>query len=492
MRSAIRFLALFVATCAALPAAARQTAAPAPAAVPPATPADKPYAALPYTPSLDLAAMDSSVDPCVDLYAYSCGGWKKSNPIPPDRSSWSVYGKTNADNLQFLWGMLEEAAKPAAGRDPSQALIGDYFAACMDEAAAERAGAAPLQADLAAIDRLAGPADLAPLLARLQLATGQGGFLMHLGSAQDLKQASQVIGWLSVGGLGLPDRDDYLDSDTKSVEIRDKYRAHVARMLALLGDGPEAAKAGAETVLRIETELAKASLTRVERRTPSNLDHPMAPAELGKTAPGFDWAAYLAAFPTPAPLARLNVEEPKFFARAAALVRSEPVAAWKTYLRWHLADSRAPFLSRAFVEADFDFFQRTLRGVEQQQPRWKRCVSLVDDQLGEALGQVFVERTFTADTKARTLDMVTRIEAAMEKRIQALDWMSAATRKQALRKLARPAQQDRLPGPLARLLERARRSFGDLRRQRQPRRRLRGARASWRRSASRSTAASGA
>jgi endothelin-converting enzyme/putative endopeptidase len=434
MRSAIAFLTVFVATCAAVPAAARQTAAPAPAATPPA-PADQPYAQLPYTPSLDLAAMDPGVDPCVDLYTYACGGWKKRNPLPPDRSSWSVYGKTNADNLQFLWGMLEAAAKPDPGRDPSQALIGDYFAACMDEAAAERAGIAPLQAELEAIDRLAKPAELAPLLARLQLATGQGGFLMHLGSAQDLKQASQVIGWLSVGGLGLPDRDDYLDTDTKSVEIRDKYRAHVARMLTLLGDSPAAAKAGAEAVLRIETELAKVSLTRVERRTPSNLDHPMTPAELAKAAPGLDWRAYLAAFPTPAPLARLNIEEPKFFARAAALVASEPLAAWKTYLRWHLVDSRAPFLSRALVEADFDFYQRTLRGVEQQQPRWKRCVSLVDNQLGEALGKVFVEKTFSADTKARTLDMVERIERVMERRIQALAWMSAPTRQEALRKL---------------------------------------------------------
>src|SRR6185436_16218121 len=167
----------------------------------------------------------------------------------------------------------------------------------------------------------------------------------------------------------------------------------------LLGDSPEAAKAGAEAVMHIETELAKASLTRVERRTPSNLDHPMTPAELAKAAPGLDWNAYLGAFPTPGPLARVNVEEPKFVARGAELVAKEPIASWKTYLRWHLVDTAAPFLSKAFVDADFDFFQHTLRGVEQQQPRWKRCVGMVDNQLGEALGKVFVDKTFTAETK---------------------------------------------------------------------------------------------
>jgi endothelin-converting enzyme/putative endopeptidase len=430
MRVAFRFVTVLAAVVSlAVPVAAQS---PTPAASTP----DKPYTELPYTPSLDPAAMERSVDPCIDLYTYSCGGWKKSHPIPPDRSSWSVYGKTNADNLQFLWGMLEEAAKPSPSREASQALIGDFFAACMDEAAVEKLGASPLQADLQAIDRLAKPADIASLLPRLQLETGQGSFLMHFGSAQDLKNASQVIGWLSVGGLGLPDRDDYLDTDAKSVEIRDKYRAHVARMLALLGDSPAAAKAGAEAVMRIETELAKASLTRVERRTPSNLDHPMAPAELAKSAPGLDWNAYLAAFPAPGPLARVNVEEPKFFARAAELVAKQPIADWKSYLRWHLVDSRAPYLSKAFVDADFDFFSHTLRGVESQQPRWKRCVALVDNQLGEALGKVFVDKTFTADTKARTLDMVERIEKAMGRRIDALDWMSPATKQEAHRKLA--------------------------------------------------------
>jgi putative endopeptidase len=425
-----RLLTLLVAgALLALPAAARQT----PGAE---KPADKPYAELPYTPSLDVQAMDRSVDPCVDLYTFSCGGWKAKNPIPPDRSSWSVYGKTNADNLQYLWGMLEAAAKPVPGRDPSQALIGDFFASCMDEKAVEAAGLQPLQADLQAIDKLSQPSGIAPLLARLQLASGDYGFLMHMGSNQDFRQASQVIGWLSVGGLGLPDRDDYLDSDAKSVEIRDKYRAHVARMLGLLGDSPEAAKAGAEAVMRIETELAKASLTKVERRTPSNLDHPMTPAELAKSAPGLDWSAYLASFPTGAPLAQLNVEEPKFVSRAAELVAKEPISAWKTYLRWHLVDSAAPALSKPFADANFDFYQRTLRGVEQQQPRWKRCVAMVDNLLGEALGKVFVDKTFTPDTKERTLDMVERIEKAMGRRIDALDWMSPATKTEAHKKLA--------------------------------------------------------
>ena len=430
-----RAILLLLLVSVAAPTLGQPTTPPNPAASATSAPAVRPYTELPYTPSLDPSAMDRGVDPCVDLYAFSCGGWQKRNPIPADRSAWSVYSKTNADNLQFLWGMLEEAATVTPGRSASQALIGDYFASCMDEAAVERAGAAPLAADLRAIAGISSTGELPALLARLQLSTGQAGFLMHLGSAQDFRDANRVIGWLSVGGLGLPDRDDYLATDAKSVEVRDQYRAHVERMLTLLGDAPAAATAGAAAVLRIETELARASLTRVERRTPSNLDHPLSLAQLAKAAPGFDWAAYVAAFPTPAPLAGLNVEEPRFFARAAELVAKEPLADWKTYLRWHLVNGRAEFLSRPFVDADFDFYQKTLRGVERQQPRWKRCVQWVDNQIGEALGQVFVDKTFSADTKARTLDMVLRVERAMQTRLQTLDWMSPATKQEALRKL---------------------------------------------------------
>ncbi|MDQ6802485.1 MAG: M13 family metallopeptidase [Acidobacteriota bacterium] len=395
---------------------------------------DRPLTSLPYTPSLDIPSMDQSANPCVDFYQYTCGGWMKNNLIPGDQASWSVYGKVTEENGQFLWGVLEDASKPSPDRTPVQQKIGDYFQACMDESHIESLGAAPLRPLLDSITTLKSKRDLAALLAAQHVRDYSSGWLFGFGSDQDYGDASQVIAFAHAGGLGLPDRDYYTKADAKSKDIRDKYRQHVANMLQLIGESKTQATNDAKTVMRIETDLARESLTRVERRNPYNLFHKMNPSELARLTPSFDWTRYLADTGL-ANIKTLNVTEPKFFKAVDKEIKTVPLSDWKAYLRWHAVHSRAAYLSSKFVTEDFNFYRKTLRGVSEQPPRWKRCVRYVDRDLGEALGQEFVRRTFTADTKAKTVDMTRRIETAMESEIKGLDWMTDATKQRALEKL---------------------------------------------------------
>jgi len=396
---------------------------------------DRPLTALPYTPSLELKFLDRSADPCVDFYRFACGSWNKLNPIPPDQARWNVYSKLTNENMQYLWGLLEEYAKPTPGRTPNQQKIGDYFAACMNEAAIEKAGSEPLEADLKEIAALKDTAGLATLLGRLHFESGLGGsFLFGFGSNQDFADSEQVIAFADAGGLGLPDRDYYTKTDAKSQETRQRYVEHIARMLELLGDRPPAASTEAGTVMAIETDLAKASLTRVELRDPYNLFHKLPQADLEKLTPRFDWPRYWQAIGLAAP-AVINVTEPAFYKEVEKLIETRPLADWKVYLRWHLVHSRARYLGKAFVTADFDFYSKYLRGVKEMEPRWKRCVRRVDRDLGEALGQVFVEKTFTPETKASAVAMTREIEKTMEADLHQIAWMSDATRQKALEKL---------------------------------------------------------
>ena len=395
---------------------------------------DSPRQTLPYTPSLDLAAMDRSVDPCVDFYKYSCGGWIRAHPIPPDQSSWSVYAKLQQDNQLFLWGLLEKAAVPSPNRTAVEQLIGDYFRSCMDETAVEKAGLAPLRQTLGQIAALRSVRELPTLLAREHLKLAGADTLFGYGSNQDFADSSQVIGFASAGGLGLPDRDYYTGTDARSTAIRKRYVAHVREMFELLGDAPGRAGAHARTVMEIETALAKASLTRVDKRDPYKLFHKLTPTELQKLTPTFHWRQYLNGLGGPES-PTINVTEPAFFRELEAQLRSRTLADWKAYLRWHTVHDAAPYLSSPFVRANFDFNGKYLRGIEQIPPRWKRCIQYVDRDLGEALGRVFVEKTFGPEVKQRTLDITKGIQNTMESELRQLTWMGPETKKMAFEKL---------------------------------------------------------
>lgn len=398
----------------------------------PAAREKRPLRELPYTPGLDLSAMDRSADPCAEFYRFSCGGWMKNNPLPPDQASWSVYGKLTDENEQFLWGILEDAARGGPRRTPVQQKIGDFFASCMDEAQVELRGATPLEPQLARVDALKSVADLAVLLAGLHLETSGSGLAFGFGSHQDFSDATQVIAFATAGGLGLPDRDYYVKTDQRSKDIRAKYLAHVQKVLELIGE--PGAEAGAKSILDLETVLAKASLTRVEKRDPYKLFHKLTRAELQKLTPSLRWDTYLEGAGLPGTPV-VNVTEPKFFQALDAQLRKRPLPRWKTYLKWHLARASSQALSTPFVKANFEFYAKTLRGVDELAPRWKRCVRAVDRELGEALGEEFVLRTFSPKTREDTLKMTRLIEQTMEEEIRGLDWMGPGTKEQALRKL---------------------------------------------------------
>ncbi|MEO6804561.1 MAG: M13 family metallopeptidase [Edaphobacter sp.] len=394
--------------------------------------APKPLQSMPYSPSLDVTNLDRSVDPCVDFYKFSCGGWQKHNPIPADQSAWSVYAKLGNENEQFLWGILEADAK-AGSRTPVQQKVGDYFAACMNTAAIDALGAKPVQPELARIDALKTRPELISAITDLHHSY-PGSFFFGSRTGQDALDSSLVIVELGSGGLGLPDRDYYLKTDAKSVKLREQYAAYIQKLLTLSGESAGQAKADADATLRIETALAKASLSRVERRNPHNTYHMMTVGELGKLAPAFDWPHYFAVQGAPG-VAKLNVSQPEFMKAVQAQLTTEPVDALRGYLRFHFLTSTASFLAHPFEQANFDFYATTLHGIPAMPPRWKTCTRAVDSNLGEALGQEFVKRTFSADTKAKTQRMTEQVEAAMQHEIENLDWMSPATKQEALRKL---------------------------------------------------------
>jgi putative endopeptidase len=382
---------------------------------------------------LDLGAMDQSVDPCTDFYTYACGNWLKQNPIPADRSSWNAYSKLQDETLTRLKQILEQAGKGGAERAPAAQKIGDYYAACMDEPAVEKLGAAPLVERLAEVQALGSKPALAAWLGR-NLPAAPTALLFTYSSAQDYKHASDEIAEIDQGGLGLPDRDYYLKKDARSVKLRADYQAHVQAMLALAGLPAAAAASGAKTVLRLETALAEASQSRVERRNPDNLYHPMTLAELAKSSPDFGWDAFFRESGA-APPARLNVASPRYVKALGRLIKSEDLAAWKAYLTWHVTSAKARQLSAAFVNQDFAFYGKTLQGKEALAPRWKRCTQQVDEGIGEALGRVYVEKFFPPAAKERAKHMVLAIQSAMDREIGLLPWMSDATKARAREKL---------------------------------------------------------
>jgi len=381
----------------------------------------------------DIGALDRSVDPCVDFYQFACGGWRAQNPIPPDQTRWGRFNELAERNREDLHQILEKAKEASANRSALEAKVGDFYAACMDEAGIEALGTKPIAPALARIAALSSKRELFELLGQHE-ASGLP-TLFRFGSAPDLHDSKQTIASLGQGGIGLPDRDDYSKDDAKSKEKREKYQEHVARTLALLGDTPEAAAKGAATVMRLETALANAHLERVAMRDPKNRDNPMSLDELKRLTPAYDWDAYLGKTGAPA-FTQLNLTSRPYFEKTNAVVADTPLDDWKTYLRWHLARAASPMLGKAFVDADYRFFREYLQGAREIEPRFKRCVQATDRALGDALGQLYVEKTFGADGKARMKKMIEALTAALREDIAGLSWMTAETKPRALAKLA--------------------------------------------------------
>ena len=379
----------------------------------------------------DLTAIDKTADPCNDFYQYACGNWNKQNPIPPDQVRWGRFNELAERNNYLLYNDLKMAAE--APKTPLQKKYGDFFAACMNTETADSLGAKPLAPELEEIGGLKDARELGQFeVASFQKHGGSGFF--RVGVQQDQKDSRQQIAITGQGGLSLPDRDYYLNDDARSVKLREQYVAHVTKMFGLAGDTPEQAAKEAADVMRIETALAKGSMGRVEMRDPAKRYHIMTVAELTAQSPSFDWKMYMDGVGLGA-AKTLNVSSPGYVKAVQEVVSTEKIDAVKSYLRWHAIHGDAPLLSKPFVDENFAFFNQTLNGQKEQQPRWKRCTRMTDQALGEAVGQDWVKQNFPPDAKDNMEKLVKALETAMAEDIRQLPWMSAETKVEAKKKL---------------------------------------------------------
>jgi putative endopeptidase len=393
-----------------------------------ATAPKKPVVFVPPPPLIgphgfDLAQIDRSVSPCDDFYQYSVGGWRTAHPLPATYSRFGRFEEVAERNRDTLRAILETSTNQK---------VGDYWAACMNETAIESQGVTPIKADIDRIDAIQSREQVVAEIHRQQ----QRGIapLFRFSAQNDFKNSQMIIATVSQGGLGLPDRDYYLRDDEKFKTTRKQYADHIAKMFELAGSDRAKAAADAERVLALETQLARASMARVEMRKPENIYHIAAVSELQSLAPRLDWTSFFTSIDL-ADLRSLNVAQPEFFKEANRLLDEQPLDAWKAYLRWNVIDSAAPLLSSPFVNEDFAFRGQTLSGQKEIQPRWQRCVRSADTNIGEILGQEYVKRAFTAEAKQKMNELIDNLVAALREDIPTLSWMSASTKQAALEKL---------------------------------------------------------
>jgi endothelin-converting enzyme/putative endopeptidase len=404
-------------------------------------------AASPSTPKLehfDISQVDKSLDPCQDFYQYACSKWNSANPIPADQVAWGTGSGLQYWNENILREALEKAAAQTSNRTDYEQKIGDYWAACMDESGIESAGTRDLKAELERIAQMTNKSQLADQVAHIhQTVPGawQGddnqtrAALLGFGQQQDFDDATKVVAAIDQGGLGLPNRDFYIKDDAKSKEIRGQYETHISKMLALSGENPEQAAADAKTIIAIETAMAQAQMDNVARRDPKNLNNKMSLEQVQALTPSFDWKHYIEVVEAPPSSPHYLVSSPQFFRSLEPLIQKHSVDDWKVYLRWHLVHGSAPYLGKAFVDENWNFYSHTLLGAKQQLPRWRRCVRAADRDLGMALGQAYVAAAFPPESKQRTVAMVHDIEHAMDQDITNIDWMQPVTKEQAKIKL---------------------------------------------------------
>jgi putative endopeptidase len=382
---------------------------------------------------LDQRFIDAGTDPCTDFFKYACGNFTKYYPIPSDRSGYGTGALVADRNEYILHTMLEKAAAGGSDRTPNEQKIGDYYASCLDVDAINKKGLGPLQPELDRIAALKNKAELTSLLAHLQLINVNA--FLGFGEQQDFKDATKQIAFVDQGGMGLPERDYYFRTGDAAEKTRKEYVQHIANMLKLMGEPESAAASDAQSIMQLETALAKVSMDITTQRDPNKVYHMMQVSELEKLTPGIDWPRFLTEAGAPA-VSQLNVTNPEFFKGLNALLDATDMNTIKAYLRWQAINGVPGIvLPQAFDEEDFDFFGRKLRGQPEQRARWKRCVQATDGALGEALGQVYVAQEFSPASKEATVQMVKDIESAMDWDLDSLDWMSAETKVRAKAKL---------------------------------------------------------
>jgi endothelin-converting enzyme/putative endopeptidase len=411
-----------------------------------AAPPDPVVPGAPPLVHFDPSVVDPSINPCVDWYAHVCSRWMAANPIPASEAVWGTSSNLEIWNQTVLRNALEKASRPDPQRSPTEQKIGDHWAACMDEPAIEAAGATPIAPDLKRIAALGNKRAIAGEIARLHASipgataglnsadTHTQAALFGLAAIQDFADATKVVANLDQGGMALPSRDYYLSDDAKMKSVRKKYAAHVEAMFTLAGASAKQARTDAAAVIRIETALARGAMDVVKRRDPHNVNNVRSLAQVQSAAPSLDWKGYLRAVHAPAPK-HFIVSTPGFLSAVDQTLRKESLSAWKAYLRWWTLHGNAPYLSRPFVDASFDFFDRILSGTEELLPRWRRCVGYADRDLGEAVGKDYVEVAFPPQSKTQAQALVKAVEASLGRSIEQNDWMSAATKVRAMEKL---------------------------------------------------------
>ena len=396
----------------------------------------------PAIDALHLNWLDTNTNPAQNFYTYANGTWQKEHPIPSDYPSWSTFhvlNETTQENIHQL--LMAAAANQHANPGSIEQKVGDFYFSGMDEATINAQGITPLAPEFERIQAMRSMADMQAELAHLHLMGVNA--LFSFGSMQDFKDSEQVIAATMQGGLTLPDRDYYLNNDDRFKKIRTAYQSHLVNMFQLLGDDPAKATSEAQTIITIETALAKASLSQTAQRDPHAIYHVMNNAALAQLTPQFSWPHYFEAMGRPE-IQQLNVGMPDFMKAMNQALQQHTLDEWKVYLRWHLLHAFAPYLSKPFVDENFHL-ATALTGTQTLLPRWKRVVDTADDLLGFAVGQLYVKHYFSAAAKRDVLDMVKNIHQVLHNDLQTLPWMTPATRELALKKLA--LMEDRVGYP---------------------------------------------